>query len=309
MAPLKYFLVMNPTARSGGAYKQCRRIISEMKLRKVDFDYQMTSRKDEAVDISRQAGERDYDVVVAVGGDGTICEVITGLRQNSPAASRTLGVLHVGTSPDFNRYCHIPVRLDEALEALLAGRTRSVDVGKVSFRDLAGDERVFYFGSSVNVGLGPHIAGKANSRYRKYLGDFLGTLVSSLTAVWNFQGVDLKVKIDGEKTDFTSLINLTVGKDPYLASGMRVFSDVLPDDGKLFLFSLRKGSLFSLLANVPKLYVGDFMEYKHAGMRYGRKVEVCSEREDVFIEFDGDMRGKLPATIEVLPKSLEVIVS
>ena len=308
MAPLKYFLVMNPTARSGAARKDCLRIIDILKSRNVVFEYQMTSRKDEAIEISQQATQKDYDVIVAVGGDGTICEVITGMLRENGGCNKKLGVLHVGTSPDFNRHCQIPVKLNEAVDALFLGKSKEVDVGKVMFGDVNGIEQTFYFGSSVNIGLGPYIANRANSRHRKYLGDFLGTLLSSLSSVWNFKGVDLKVNVDGEERGFATLINLTIGKDPYLASGMRVFNDVLIDDGRFFLFSLKKGKLLPLLLNVHKLYIGNFLEYKNAAIQYGKVVQISSDK-DVFIEFDGDMRGKLPAKVEVVQKGLEVVVS
>ena len=308
MAAVKYFLVMNPTARSGAARRSCERIISELQARKADFDYQMTRRKDEAIDIARQASQRNHQVIVAVGGDGTICEVITGMLRESQDGGKKLGVLHIGTSPDFNRYCDIPVKLDDAIQTLLAGKTRRIDAGKVVFQGLNDQPQTFYFGSSVNIGLGPHIASKANSRYRKYCGDFLGTLLSSLVAVSNFKGVTINVSVDGRESDYGKLINLTVGKDPYLASGMRIFNDVKADDGRLFLFSLEKAALFPLLCHVPQLYVGNFFEYEHARIDYGYRVEVTSD-EEVFLEFDGDMRGKLPATIEVVVKGLEVITA
>ena len=300
---------MNPTARSGHAGNACEKILCNLRARNIKFDYKMTSKKDEAITISQKVSDKNYDVIVAVGGDGTICEVITGILRDKEKTSKNLGILHIGTSPDFNRHCNIPVCLDDAIETLLKGKTKRIDAGKISFTDLGGQQKIFYFGSSVNIGLGPYIANKANSRYRKHLGDFLGTLASSLISVCNFQGVNLKARIDGKKTDYGSLINLTVGKDPYLASGMRVFNDVLADDGKLFLFSLKKKRLIPLLMNMHKLYHGNFLEYEHADMSYGQTVEVFSTNDIAFVEFDGDMRGQLPAKIEVLPKALNVITA
>ena len=87
MASLKYFLVMNPIAHSGRAQNACEKILCSLRSRNIKFDYQMTSRADEAITISQQVSDQDYDVIVAVGGDGTICEVMTGMMRNGEKSS------------------------------------------------------------------------------------------------------------------------------------------------------------------------------------------------------------------------------
>ncbi|MBL7131473.1 MAG: YegS/Rv2252/BmrU family lipid kinase [Candidatus Omnitrophica bacterium] len=307
MGKIKYYLVMNPTSNSGRAKKVCEKILSAFESRQLEFDYKMTREPEEAVFISAEAIKKGWDVIVAVGGDGTICEVISGFFLNGSVDSKVkLGVLHIGTSPDFNRYHNIPTKLEEAIDTLIKGKAKLIDIGKATYMKMPSKKATAYFGSNVNVGLGPLIANKANSRYRKYLGDFLGTLCSTLTSLINFKGVRLNIEIDGSKCRTNRLVNLTVGKDPYLASGMRIFNDIAPNDGKLYIFSVEKLPLISYIANIHKLYIGNFLEFKGSRIDYGRRVDIESD-ENVSIEFDGDMRGYLPATVEVIPKALEVI--
>lgn len=310
MDGVRYYLVMNPSSKSGKGKKTCEKILSIFTAKKITFDYKMTNGQEEAISIAEEAIKNNWNVIVAVGGDGTISEVISGFFSNIPDGHKAkLGVLHIGTSPDFNRYHNIPVNLNSAINTLLEGKSRLIDVGKITYMKTHAKKNISYFGSNVNIGLGPLIASKANSRYRQYLGDFLGTLCATLISLINFKGLNLDIKIDGQRNNTHTLINLTVGKDPYLASGMRVFSDITPDDGRLYILSVKKASYISLLANIPRLYIGDFLKFNGARIEYGKEIEIDNEEHNAYVEFDGDMRGYLPAKIEVVPKALEVIVA
>ncbi len=305
---MNFLLIHNPTAYFGRNESKFEKVVSLFKEKELSFDYVSTTRKDEAIKLSREATKDRYGVVVPVGGDGTICEVITGLMSQQKKNRPRLGVLHIGTSPDFNRYHDIPINLEEAVNILSKGRTKRIDVGKITYLDLNKNRVTSYFGSSVNIGLGPDIASKSNGRYREYLGDFLGTFCSTLVSLVKFKQITLKFKIDGkDEKEITSLVNLTVGKDPYLASGMRVPIDIKPDDGKLYSLAIRGESKLSLLKNLWRLYSGNILDYDGANLRYCKNVEIEST-ENHKLEFDGDFRGYSPAKIEVIPRGLELIV-
>jgi YegS/Rv2252/BmrU family lipid kinase len=303
---------MNPVARSGKARKQCEKILSLLKKRNIDFEFKWTQRPYDATGLASLAVKRKFPTVVAVGGDGTICEVITGLFSNNEKGIKPkLGVLHIGTSPDFNKYHQIPVELEAAIRVLLQGRSRLIDIGKIRYcsEPEGKNEITSYFASNVNVGLGPQIAKKANSRYRRYLGDFLGTLTATLISLAGFKKMKLNISIDDKQQEFNKLINLTVGKDPYLASGMRIFSQIEPDNGKMYILSIEQTSWMAVLSNIPKLYRGNFLDYAGARINYAKEIEIDYSAQYPLIEFDGDVKGYLPAKIEVLPQALEIIVA
>ena len=306
----KYFLIINPTAGSGKTKKQYPKIFKLLKKRGIDFDFALTQRKNDAIKLSFYAADKGYGTLVSVGGDGTICEVITGIflaRENKIRPK--LAILHTGTSPDFNRYHNIPTKLHGAIRALAAGRTELIDVGKISYCKDADQNinEVAFFVSNVNIGLGPLIAAKANNRYRRYLGDFLGTLVASISSAAFFKGMDLIVKIDGFQVPVKNSLNFTIGKDPYLASGMRVFSDIKCDDGRFYILDIKKENFIKLLFNIPKLYNGDFLSYKGSSLSHAKNIEIAFCKKYPLVEFDGDVRGYLPVRIEVLYRALEII--
>ncbi|MFC1594089.1 diacylglycerol/lipid kinase family protein [Candidatus Omnitrophota bacterium] len=311
MSDKKYFVICNPASRSGKGRKLCERTIAILKQKNVPFECAWTQKPIDAINLAATAAQQQWETVVAVGGDGTICEVISGLLKDNPLASNPkLGVIHVGTSPDFNKYHNIPTKIEEAIDVLLKGNSERIDIGKITYclTDNQEKDAVSYFASNVNVGLGPLIAARANSRYRKYLGDTCGTLFALLRSLIGFKKMTITLSAEGKNTDAGKLINLTIGKDPYLASGMRVLHNITADDGMLYLLAIQQTSFLCLLRAIPKLYNGNILEYSGAHIANIQRAEIdrCSNYPRV--EFDGDVKGYLPATIEVLPKGLEVII-
>jgi len=304
---MRYFLIYNPTSRQGKSRKDFDKIVSLLKEGHADFDYVLTSEKDEAINLSKRTKIKEYDVVVAAGGDGTICEVITGLMSKPEQERQKLGVLHIGTSPDFNRYHCLPTAFEDSVKVLLDGKSRRVDIGRVACKDINEKDSIFYFGSSVNIGLGPSIASKSNGRYRRYLGDFLGTLSSTLVSLATFNPINLRMNVDGQVRDLKDVFNLTIGKDPYLASGMRLPIEVKEDNGQMYVLALQGKQKIPLLTNLWRLYSGNILDYNGATFGWCKSVQVYGKTGER-LEFDGDFRGYIPAKIDVLPKSLEILV-
>jgi len=304
---MKYHLIYNPTARSGRSKSDFKKILEMFKTRGVEFDKTLTRRKNEAIDIARKITKDTSSVVVACGGDGTIGEVITGLMQQAEEKRPALGALHIGTSPDFPRYHGIPTSVKEAVEFLFQATPCGIDVGRATYWDLYQKKvKVSHFGCNVNLGLGPSIASKSNNRYRAYLGDFLGTLLATLVSLAQHQKITLAIKIDGNKQKLDNLINLTIGKDPYLASGMRVPVTVPDNDGKFYYMSLQSASKLKLLSQLWRVYWGNILDYQGAALGRCEKMVISSDKPGM-VEFDGDVRGYLPITIEVIPGAIKLL--
>lgn len=304
---MKYYLIYNPTARSGRSKIEFKKIIEILKDRNIDFDYALTTKKDEAIDIASGITKNKTDVIVAVGGDGTMGEVITGLMRQSRQNRPILGVLHIGTSPDFPRYHGIPIQTDEATDFLLKAKPALIDIGKVAYHSLInGEITTSYFGCNVNIGLGPQIASKYGNRYRTILGDFGGTLLATLVSLAFYKNAKASLMVDDNKIELNNLINLTAGKDPYLASGMRVPVNICANDGKMFYLSLQSKSKIKLLGQLWRLYKGNILDFP--GAKFCRAQKIVIESEDLsLVEFDGDVRGCLPAMVEIMPCEIPLL--
>jgi len=304
---MKYHLIYNPTAHSGRSVPDFEKILEILGENGIEFDQTLTEKKDHAIDIARGITTDQSPNVVAVGGDGTIGEVITGLMQQPKEKRPNLGVIHIGTSPDFPRYHQIPTLVDDAVNFLLQASPVEIDVGRVTCLDPSKKRQIVsHFGCNVNIGLGPEIASKSNNRYRTYLGDFFGTLTATLVSLMQHKRSKVIIEIGGVKHELNNLINLTVGKDPYLASGMRIPVDIPTDDEEFYSMALQSRSKMILLTQLWRLYWGNILDYSGASFSRGKKMTISSDDLGL-VEFDGDVRGYLPATIEIIPRAIKVL--
>lgn len=295
---MSYLLIMNPGSRSGKGRRLWIGWESSLKQAGVEYACAYTNGVGHAVQIAREAIS---DVVVAVGGDGTINEVLDGVMQSGNPALQ-MGVLYSGTSPDFCRFHGIPIEPQQAVDALLSGRTRKVDVVHITYYDAAGMELSAHFGCSCNIGMGASVARFAN-KWRRYLGDSAGTGAGLINTMARNARVDIEIQIDGVKKQLREVNNLTIAKNPHIASGLKLNADLHPDDGMLVVVGIHGKSRLGFLGMMPRFYSGSVTAAKDLFMVDCSRVEISSKvRQE--IEFDGDPRGYLPVRIEILPRAL-----
>lgn len=290
-------LIINPSSRSGRSRSRQAYWLRELARRNVPFAVSETEGPGHAIALAREAAE---PVVVAVGGDGTISEVLDGALQ-SPTP-KTMGVLYAGTSPDFCRFHRIPsADPSAALDSLLRGHTRRVDAVRISPSG-APDA---HFACGCNVGLGARVAAFANRR-RRYLGDAAGTGLGLLLAVARHRRFAARLRVDGESMELTDINHVLVLKNPHIASGLRLNLPLTPDDGALTVLTVCGLSRLALLALLPAFYTGEAFRHPAVVARNGRTVALETEPPQA-VEFDGDPHGQTPVRMELLPRALTLI--
>lgn len=314
----KIVLIMNPTSQSGRGKKKWEIIFNTLNLYSDSICYEVQESKfvRHAIELSYAAGLcNDVDVIASVGGDGTINEVLSGLSKAYYQKGTTplFGILYTGTSPDICKYHNIPLDMEKAVKLIidtcLQKRTiQSVDVGEINF--LRDNEKCrSWFLCSVNLGIGPSVANGSNSGLRKYLGDFLGTLISLIISVLRYKNTTFNCVINGKQTIMKDVLNLTIGKNPYIASGIKINADIKHDDGKMYIFSVNNFSILKLLFYLPQIYNGKFVNHSNNYFSYIDNFECLSVETGGHdeVEFDGDAQGKLPCNIKILHQVLRIV--
>lgn len=297
----RMLLILNPGSGAGTGRRRWDDWMRGLRGADVAFDCVKTTAPDDARRHAAECGE--VDAVVAVGGDGTINGVLNGLMERGEPRP-ALGVLYAGTSPDFCRFHGLPVEPRAALEALCRGRERRVDVVRISYGASDG-QRTAFFGCSANVGIGAGVAERAN-RWRPLLGDTAGTALAALASLPG-PHPDMTVGVDDDAPlVLRRCCNLTIAKNPFLASGLRFDDARSPDDGRLSLLGVHGRGLAGLLALLPAFYTGRVSARRGVLHRACRRVTVTCDAPCA-VEFDGDPRGRLPVTAEVAPKALRLI--
>lgn len=295
-------LIMNPGSRGGRSARRHQFWCATLEAQGTPFDVVRTEAPGHARALAREPGR--YTTVVAVGGDGTINEVLDGLLL-SGRTDVAMGILYAGTSPDFCRFHGIPTEPGAALGTLLQGPARAVDAVRIQYRGDDREEITGHFGCSCSVGLGAAVASLSN-RLRPYVGDAVGTGLAVLRAVWVQRPVDLRVTVDGESLELERVNHLVVMKNPFIASGLKLDVDLEPADGRLCLVAVQGHSPLGMLRVLPGFYSGDAIQAPGVFFRYCSRVSLVG-RATSPLEFDGDPHGTLPGKVSVLPGVLRLL--
>ena len=281
--------IVNPIAGRGAGRRVFEEVERGLRRLGLSVDGAVTDR---AGDARRAAGGADgHDVVVAIGGDGTLNEIINGLEADVPVAHCPLGTANV-----LAKELSIPRRIARFCEMVRAGRERVLDLAAVNgqrFISMAGA------GFDAAVTAEVHAGRRGSIRMRQYVGPLLRRLASGYLP-------RLCVSIDGGEpvasVGFVLVSNVRAYGGP-----LCITPDAVPDDGELDVCILPRGSRRRLL----RALVAFVFRCQHllSGARYyrGRSVQVAAD-EPVPYQVDGDPAGSLPATIELLERKLRVVV-
>jgi len=242
---------------------------------------------------------------VAVGGDGTVNEVLNGLVvEGTVDPEVALGIIPWGTGADFSRTAGIPRHYAEAGRKLLRMETRPVDLGRITcLRD--GREVERYFINAAGLGFDGEVAELAN-RFPKVLGGtitYLTCLFISLVTYRN-KSVELSFDVQHVRGRLNSAI---VCNGRYLGGGMFMAPGAAFDDGIFDVVILGNLNKFEVVVNLPRLYKGTHLTHPKVSLCHAREVHV-EARERMFLQADGELVGEAPATFQIVPGALRVVV-
>jgi diacylglycerol kinase (ATP) len=268
----------------------------------------MTKAFGEATRLAREAAQSGCRVVVAVGGDGTVNEVLNGLFENGiPLDGRTvLGIVPLGSGCDLARTLGITAETSPVLKPPGSCGTRKIDVGKVEFTNLQGRRQTRLFINIADLGAGGLVVEKAN-KAPAILGRRPNYVWGILTAALVYRARRIKLSIDGNPPIEMPTRNAIVANGRYFGRGFLAAPDAKMDDGLFDIVNIGDLGTLEALLNVPKLRNGTHLSHKKVSHYRGRRVEVTSD-EDVLLEMDGDLVGTLPVTCEVIPAAINVMV-
>lgn len=303
----KVTFVVNPGAGHGAAGRRWPRIRAAARDRLGPFAFHLTTRKGQGRSLTRQALNEGAEVVVCVGGDGTLNEVINGFmgESGSVRTEAVLGYLPCGTGSDFSRTVHLPADLHQALDLIAVGQVRALDLGRVTYRDHQGRAARALFHNVTSFGLGGEVDARVN-RGGKRLKGFVLFLWATLASLMFYRKKPIRMKVD-EGYDETFLAwNVAVANGQYHGGGMRVAPAAAVDDGLFHVTIIGDLTLPEIFLNLRKLYNGRILDVEKVGSVTGKRVEAFSDHR-VLIDMDGEQPGELPLVIDMVPHALGLI--
>jgi diacylglycerol kinase (ATP) len=297
-------LVVNPTSGGGATGRTFAAMKETIERALGPVDVAMTEHAGHGIDLAREGAIAGAPLVIAVGGDGTLHEVVNGLMQAKGSAQ--LGVIAQGTGGDFRKTLGLEHRLDKYLDALKSGRTRALDVGKFT----GGGKTGHYFVNILSAGMGG-LVDRYVADASRMLGGTAAYFGASLRALVNARLGNVKATVtkDGQTTTHpirSFMIAICNGR--YFGGGMKVAPMAEVDDGILELVALGATSKVGFAMTSRRIYTGSHIGQAGTVHLRGQKIVLDLANEDArsvyLLDVDGEPMGSLPLTVEVVPKAL-----
>ncbi|HYR63826.1 MAG TPA: diacylglycerol kinase family protein [Actinomycetota bacterium] len=298
----KAFVIANARAGKGARHPdEFEKILAGAGL---DFDLHVTERRHHAVELARQAIDDGWTYLVAVGGDGTIHEVVNGMMGDGGPRNRdaVLGIVSAGSGSDFVRTFGLPDDASHGVEHLTGDGFVDIDLGRVTFTT-EGGESTEWFPNIAEAGLGADVA-KVAERLPRRLGRSR-YLVGFWITLARFKGTEGTVVCD-TRTYEGRITNLVVANGQFFGGGMHVAPKATPTDGRLDVL-IQIGTKADYIAAITKVFKGKHIPSPAIKEYKARRVEVTTKKP-LRVEADGELLGMTPATFQLYENALRLKV-
>ncbi len=292
---------MNPASGNGATGKRWPELAHRANMLGLEGETLFSERPGHLIELARGAVDAGATLVVAVGGDGTLNEVVNGVAGRDVE----LATIPLGTGMDFVRTYGIPTRFDDAVRVALDGATRTIDAGRVRYRTWGGEEAERWFANVGSVGMSGAVAQRANGMSKALGGK--ATFFYALTRVFlEWQNTEVTVTLDdGERRGL--MHDVIVANGAWHGGGMKLAPGALPDDGLFDVVLIGDIGKVDFLTTAPKLYKGKHVKHAKVDVVRSKRV-VVDGAERLPIEVEGEQVGTTPAVFEVVPGALRLRV-
>jgi YegS/Rv2252/BmrU family lipid kinase len=296
-------LIVNPTAGAGKTTRYLPHILELIRSINLDFDYQLTESPGHAVEIAQLAVKNGYEVVISVGGDGTINEVVNGLYSTGDISNISLGIISTGTGADYIRTIGIPRAYREAYKRFADPVPVKTDLGLVEcIHNGQSIKRVFV--NFAGLGFDAEIV-RATTQTFKMLGDRPSYLMGLFSTLALYKNRSVHLEIDGESTD-RKICTVIMSNGKYGGGGMLTAPNADPYDGLFDVVVIGDLSKPDLLWSLPMIYKGTHLSHPKVSVRRAKEVKISAEKI-MSVQADGDLIGETPAQFRILTGVLNVI--
>lgn len=306
--PLKTFVVVNPNSankRTGKIWPDIKKVLTDSIK---DFETSFTSGPYTAPALTRQAIRSGFDRIISVGGDGTLNEIVNGFFENDKPLNpdAMLGVISMGTGSDFIKTLGLPKPYPDAVRVIGRAKTTTLDAGRIKFVSHEGKETVRYFINIADAGIGGETVDRVN-RTTKAFGGFVSFLWGTVLTLITYKNKNITITLDNNKPSDAEINMLAIANCQFFGGGMHIAPKADPCDGMFDIVTIGKAGFIDFLRNSSKIYKGTHINDPMIGYTNARHVELSS-KDRVLLDVDGEQPGMLPATFDLLPKSIQVII-
>lgn len=300
----EWYCIVNPHAGSGKTMPEWTKASAIMRENDLSFVEVMTCHRAHATQLAYEAASSGYRRFIAIGGDGSVHEVLNGIMQYAdgsgvPPEDFTLAVIPIGSGNDWIKSTGVPHDTSAIIKMIAGGSFKRQDVVRVET-----SEGVCYMANVGGVGFDSHVCMTVNRQKAQGMRSRLIYLLALLKTIVSLKKQTVRIEADGKLIHDGEIYSIAFGNGSYSGGGMRQVPLSLLDDGLLDFMIVPRLSLLRIVREMPRLLNGRL--YKASCLKMGTCRTVTVTGDDI-VEVDGEIRGDLPVTITVTGRQINVL--
>lgn len=303
----QWLVLLNPHAGGKHAGKMWPSIKIELNKQKFYFELKKTKKPLEAINIIQQKIKDGYRKIIAIGGDGTLHEVINGIMLQKEVAPSdiTLGAISIGTGNDWIRTHQISADYKKAIQQIKEGKTILHDIGKIIYKNETLDEETRFFINSVGIGFDAKVVKYMLPKKEKGISNKNGYINGLIKSLFTNKNVKASLRFDDQLVE-AQIYNLSIGICKYKGGGFKLLPNAIPNDGILDVTLASNISKLKLIKSLPKIFSGRVEEIKYFDFYQAQKI-LLDIAQPLGTEVDGEFLSYYPLEISVIPQQIKLI--
>lgn len=304
----KWMAIINPSSGNGKTEQRWKTVKAQLKQAGIALGEVYTSNQGEGIALTRSVLEDGYKKIIAVGGDGTLNEVLNGLmEEDKPFVENIeLAVLGHGTGSDFRRSLQTDKNIHSFITSLKNTRPQLIDIGKVIYQNREQELETRYFINASNLGIGTEVVNRVNQR-AKMFGSKLTYVIGLMSTLFQYNNIKISMKLDDKEIVEGTFCAVMICNGQYIGGGMHIAPHAELNDGLFEVIVVKDISKQKLIAKFPLLYSGRHINLPEIAVYQCRSISVVTTDSTV-LETDGEIIGSLPHEFRILPKCLRLRV-
>jgi len=303
MSAKKVHIIFNPASAGGRTWKRRKLILKEIRKCWNDFIIEYTGKPGDAVSKTRHAVASGRDLIVAVGGDGTIREVVNGFYNEGKMINPgcTFAVINSGTGQGFAQSLGLPKRIKDQFKVILDGNVEKTDIGRITSASGA----CSYFANEFQSGIGGQVVKSVSHFHKKFTRRFAFGF-GVLKVIGSYNPSPYTLRLNDNLDIYEELTGIVISNGKYTGGGMKLNPGAELNDGYLDILLIPGLTFKEMLLVFPKIYSGRHLKDKRFKSFKVKSITIDSSKS-VISEADGEIINGLPLHIDIVPSSLNVI--
>ncbi len=302
-------VIANPKAGGGKMLSDWPVISNKLIGAGISYDVAFTTHRYHSIELTINSIRNGYVNIISIGGDGTMNEIVNGIftQKYKDPCEITLAIIPGGSGNDLIKSFGITKDYDSSIKAIAEGKRSVQDIVRFHISE-SKVQKTRFMANIAGVGFDAMVSLYCNILKENGVRGDNVYLRGGARALFNHKAKQYKIIVDGATFFEGKVFSVAFGNGKYSGGGMIQTPNAVINDGLVDLTVIKKCSIFVILKEFKKLFSGDILSIKkYVISTRGRRIDIVSDVEDM-VEVDGEIVGTTPLYLEVLPKSLSVIV-